>query len=229
MTDSMLKTAAELLRQHYGVPSGPGELYRWTTLVRVVTSRARPERREAVDAEWIENGSLRTARETVQTESAGLAELLKSRGNAPRLAGTVRGLARWWLESEEREQESADAWNRPVERLRDELRSLPGVSLTLADCILLLVGGLSAFPVDRATIRIAGRHGWLEPTAEYDEWQAYFTRGTDDSANSLANLHQWFGRTGRDYCGVQARCDGCPVRPLLPVSGPVPLSDEEGD
>jgi endonuclease-3 related protein len=141
----------------------------------------------------------------------------------------LHALAGWWLRDDDREQESSVAWDRPVETLRGELRDLPGVSLTLADRLLLLVGGMPAFPIDRPTIRIAGRHGWVDSNSDYDEWQTFFTRSANDCNASLAELHFWFGETGRDFCGIRPRCDQCPLRSLLPPSGALPLSEDESD
>lgn len=228
MKDSMLTTAAELLRQQYGPRSEPGDLYCWSTLVRVVT-RARSARRKSPGDDQSDPGPLQSARDTSQTSAVGLAEFLASRGHPPRLAPTFRALARWWLRDGNRETESAAGWDQPVEALREELCSLPGVNLALTDRILLHVGGLAAFPIDRATIRIAARHGWVDRSAEYDEWQSFFTRGADGHWETLAQLEHGFSKTGHEFCGTAPRCEGCALQPLLPASGPMELLEEGGE
>lgn len=227
MTLSILGTVGTLLREKYGAPALPGEAYRWRTLVDVVAPVCMKRAGDIDDA--VEVGPLRSARETSQMRPAGLVEALRSDRRPERAAGVLVVLARWWLEHPQRDEERAEAWDIPVEELRRELRALPGVSLTLADRILLLVGRLPVFPINRTTIRIASRHGWLEPTAEYDEWQALFTRERDLSEVSLVELHQWFGRVGHDHCGVRSCCDNCPLQTLLSGSGPVESFDAGED
>jgi endonuclease III-like uncharacterized protein len=229
MNNAMLSDIVTLLRQHYGTLADFGPLYRWKTLVNVIVVPRRSARRKGFAVEWIESGPLRTALETSEMEPAGLAEFLKRAGQSERLAGTLRALAGWWLDDDSRAGESAEGWNRPVETLRNELRSLTGVSLTLADRILLYVGGRPVFPIDRPTIRIAGRHGWMDSSAEYDEWQAFFARGANDSGDALIELHQWFSEAGREFCGPKPRCELCPLRSRLPPSGPTSLGEEGSD
>lgn len=222
----MLTTAAQLLRQQYGGRQGPGELYCWSTLVAVVVTGVRSARRRTQGEDPVDFGPLRSALETSQTSAAGLAEFLYSRGYPPRLAGSLRNLAHWWLSDNNREAESTAGWDRPVDSLREELRSLSGVNLALADRILLHVGGLIAFPIDRATIRIAARHGWVERSAEYEEWQSFISRGTDGNWETLAELNHGFSKAGHEFCATTPQCEGCPLRPLLPASGPVVLMEE---
>lgn len=226
MKVSMLTTAAQLLRQQYGPRPELGDLYCWNTLVRVVTTRARSARCQSPVEDQHEAGPLGSARETSQASAAGLGEFLTSVGYPPRLAGGLRTLARWWLRDENRAAESAAGWDRPVDLLREELCSLPGINLALAERILLHVGGLAAFPIDRATIRIAARHGWVDRSAEYDEWQSFFCRGTDGNRQALVDLEHGFSKAGHEFCGTTPRCEGCPLQPLLPASGPVALMEE---
>ncbi|MSR58190.1 MAG: hypothetical protein EXS05_11000 [Planctomycetaceae bacterium] len=109
----------------------------------------------------------------------------------------------------------------------DELLALSAVNRTLADRLLLHVGNLPAFHIDRATIRIVARHGWLDLDAEYDEWQAWFARGATDAAINLGELSYRLTQVAGEYCGPTAKCENCPLNSLLPASGPVPLDADD--
>jgi endonuclease-3 related protein len=172
---------------------------------------------------------LHSARETAEARTAGIAEYLKSNGQSSRSARALHSLADWWLQDSGRDSESPLAWERPAEAFREELRALPGVSLTLADRILLFVGGLPVFPVDRAALRIACRHGWMEQTAEYDEWQSFFTRESAEARIQLTDLAHWLSAIGGEFCGAKPQCEQCPLRALLPACGPVPLTEGDQD
>jgi endonuclease-3 related protein len=106
--------------------------------------------------------------------------------------------------------------------LRDDLRSLKGVGPATADAILLYGLGRAAYPVDRATYRILVRHGWIDPSAEYDEARSLVERAFPDDSAGLARLSAGFEQVGKSCCRASvARCDRCPLRPLLPEGGPL--------
>ncbi|MFO0908688.1 MAG: hypothetical protein U0794_10065 [Isosphaeraceae bacterium] len=66
------------------------------------------------------------------------------------------------------------------------------------------------------------RHGWLDTTADYDEARDAFQRLAPDDARALAELAAWLDRLGRDFCRLTvAKCDACPLRPMLPEGGPI--------
>ncbi len=100
------------------------------------------------------------------------------------------------------------------------------MSWELADRILLFAGALPVYPLDRASLRIAARHGWMDITAEYEEWQTFFAHGNRDGEIELAQLSLWMARIGREFCGSRTDCDACPLHSLLPARGPVPLDGE---
>lgn len=110
----------------------------------------------------------------------------------------------------------------PTESLRDGLRSIRGIGPALADYLVLRGLFRPAYPVDRASYRIAVRHGWLDPEAGYDEAHAVLTDLAPDDPVALATIANGFASIGRQHCKPAApRCDGCELRPLLPESGPV--------
>ena len=106
-----------------------------------------------------------------------------------------------------------------------ELRAVRGVSWELADRILLFAGRLPVYPLDRGSMRIAARHGWIDLTAEYDDWQAFFVHR--DGEFDLREVALWNTLVARGFCGRQPDCDHCPLRTCLPERGPVSLEFDE--
>jgi endonuclease-3 related protein len=114
----------------------------------------------------------------------------------------------------------------PTEQLRDELREIPGIGAASADALLLYGFERPVYPVDRATYRVLVRHGWIDPDADYDEASALISNEATDGSDGLARLSYGFERVAREFCKVKvAKCDRCPLRPLLPEGGPLDPSE----
>lgn len=226
MARHVLSQAVGLLKRHYGLLPEVGPPGEWATLVRVVLERGSPAKKLR-DWSWIEEGPLGTPDEAVEQNGSRLAESLEAAGLGASHAGALCGLAKWWLrrigdgEAEDIfQQRSLEAWQK-------ELRAIRGVSWELADRILLFVGGLEVYPLDRGSLRIAARHGWMEFTAEYEDWQAFFVRILREADVELRPIAKWNVRLARDFCGAQPKCDACPLRTLLPARGPISIGTDE--
>ncbi len=130
-----------------------------------------------------------------------------------KLVPALQRLARWSVKALD--------GDRPTEALREGLRGLKGVGAASADAILLGALGRAAYPVDRATYRILVRHGWIDPSADYDEARSLVEGAFPDDPRGLAQLSADFERIGRAACRASvARCDRCPLQALLPEGGP---------
>lgn len=150
-----------------------------------------------------------------EAQSAGLRVNPKAIAAIHRLAGWVRD--RGGLES--LDSASNDS-------LRESLRALPGFGPATVDTLLLYGLDRPTYPVDRASYRVLVRHGWLEPTADYDEARDLLERLEPDNPGNLADLAHWMERLGSSFCKPSvAKCERCPLRPWLPLSGPI---DPEG-
>ena len=218
MEPSRLREALGLLRRHYGEPADPGPVGRWRTLVRIVlehgaTGEAKAGLDTALQSELLLSPDL-----VVRAGRAELAEAMAGVQRARQKAPALQALAWWWLDR--CGEGDAAEWEESTETLRAELLSIRGVSVELADRLLLFVVGRSVYPVDRASVRVTVRHGWLGPEAEYDEWQAQFVQGLDRESGDLQRISLWLRRIGQDFCGPAPRCEACPLRPLLPPAGP---------
>ena len=103
----------------------------------------------------------------------------------------------------------------PVERLRLELLAIQGIGPETADCILLYACGKPVFVIDAYTRRVLGRHGIAEATAPYEALRHYFEEHLTRDEGFWKEYHALFVYVGKDFCRSRARCDGCPLRPLL--------------
>ncbi len=162
------------------------------------------------DAGWLEPEALADADEAAVADAwreAGSRGLLK-------VIPALQRLARWASRSLRT--------TASTESLRDGLRALKGIGAASADSILLRGLGRAAYPVDRATYRVLVRHGWLEPTATYDEARSLVEAALPDDPRSLRRLSAALEHVGRLWCRASvARCERCPLRTLLPEGGPL--------
>ncbi len=162
------------------------------------------------DEGWLDPEALAAADEAAIADAwreAGARGLIK-------LVPALQRLARWAAGSL-RDGASTEA-------LREGLRGIKGVGAATADAILLRGLGRAAYPVDRATYRVLVRHGWLEPTAAYDEARSLVEAALPDDPTGLARLSEGFEQVGRLWCRASvAKCERCPLRPLLPEGGPL--------
>ena len=198
-TMSILREAAALLARHYGlqpIPEPPGE---WATLVRLVLAQGRSAK-PPQDCSWLEDGLLASAHEAAGCSVEKIEGYLEAAGQPVKKAPLLRTLAEWWDDRVGTDDDALPGFReRPLETWQAELRALRGVNWELADRILLLVGDLSVYPLDRGSMRIVARHGWVELHAEYDDWQAFFTGASREGEIDLAQLSSWNGRIAKDF------------------------------
>ena len=109
--------------------------------------------------------------------------------------------------------------------LREELLSINGVGPETADSILLYAGGLPTFVVDTYTHRVLARHGWIDFQVDYYEIKDRFESELPADAAMFNEFHALLVQVGKEHCGKTARCDGCPLAPLLPSGGALAPDD----
>ena len=145
------------------------------------------------------------------------------------LITTLKNLAEWIVEHHDGRVESLFNPDRSTDWLRGELAAIPGISLAAADALLLFALERPSYPVDRATFRVLVRHGWLDPSASYDEAREVLVetatgRGDvpdGEASEVLIELSLGMEQLGRKYCRAAApRCERCPLESLLPEGGP---------
>jgi endonuclease-3 related protein len=165
------------------------------------------------DAGLLDVESLATA------DPAELAETMRAANLAytPKAMRVLRDLARWVVEHGSLEAIA----NLPTATVRDQLLTLNGIGQATADAILLFGLCRPVYPVDRATYRVLVRHGWLDPTAEYEEARAVVETCGHDHATRFTELLYWMERVGTELCRPRiAKCERCALRSFLPEGGP---------
>lgn len=197
---------------HYAVPDRP-----FPVIIACYLARAPGAKTARVLAALAEAGLLDPA-EFAAVSDEELVELWRQAGlsGASRHIGPLRQLALWAT------KRGDSLTTAPTETLREELRGLRGIGPATADAILLFaLEDRPTYPVDRATYRIFVRHGWIDPTAEYEEARAAARRLGGDNTVQLRCLSSDLERIGAEFCRVTlARCERCPLRPWLPEGGP---------
>ena len=113
----------------------------------------------------------------------------------------------------------------PLQQLRSELLALNGVGPETADAILLYAGKLPVFVVDAYTKRLFERHGIVPGEARYEELRAKVESAfasfipATDLADHYNEFHALIVHLGKHHCGKTAKCERCPLQPLLPKMG----------
>lgn len=112
----------------------------------------------------------------------------------------------------------------PLAKLRSEVLVLNGVGPETADAILLYAGKLPVFVVDSYARRLFERHGLSPARTKYDDLRSKVESAfrSAETASDLAahynEFHALIVEVGKRHCGTIAKCEGCPLQPLLPDS-----------
>ncbi len=107
----------------------------------------------------------------------------------------------------------------PTHVVRSQLLALPGVGEETADAILLYALLHPVPVVDEYLRRIADRHGLATRAEKYGAVQrlveAAFAQDALESRVPLLNeFHALVVAVGKNHCGPQPRCEGCPLAPF---------------
>jgi endonuclease-3 related protein len=150
----------------------------------------------------------------------------KVRSISVRTLAPIKQLAHWLVENHGGRVDSFTDPTRSTDDLREELAGIRGVGVVGADAILLAALGRPAYPVDRGTYRILVRHGWLDPSATYDEARELMVHRAEGDPDVLIRLSDGMDALSTRFCRASApRCDACPLRSLLPEGGPLGSED----
>lgn len=116
----------------------------------------------------------------------------------------------------------------PTPELRKRLVDVRGIGPETADSMLLYAAKRPVFVVDAYTRRLMERHGWLAPTATYDDVASIFTRMVPASVPVYNEYHALLVALGKRYCRPTPRCTECPLRRWLPRRVKKGTADERG-
>lgn len=216
---SPLATAVELLERHYRWLEVEEPEGSWQQGCRVLLEKRGKETSEKKRMEEVWEGScLASAEETATTSLAELQEQFGQWKLPEKSAGSVLGLARWWVNNVREDDPLLERWD--DETLRRELRTAKGVSNEQADRIALAVFGRRVLPLNRTVVRVGCRHRWIGWEADDEEWQGLFQQGVREGDSSAVEWGTWLLQVGKDFCGPKPKCESCPLASLLPEGGP---------
>jgi endonuclease III-like uncharacterized protein len=134
---------------------------------------------------------------------------------APRVVRSLQELARAVAHRQ------PDWESDPTESIRDGWLRIAGLGPATVDRLLLEALGRPAYPVDRATVRVLYRHGWLDPDCEYEEARSSVEAAADRRPARLLAFSALIDEVGRRFCKpARADCRHCPLAPWLPEGGP---------
>ncbi len=150
--------------------------------------------------------------------TAALLEALEAIPRGPQKATVLHRFATWW--SEQFGDDCQPVWNRGVEDFRASLRAIRGLGPETVDRLLLFGAGLPVMPIDRASLRVLVRHGWLDLPVSDEEAQSTLLAAGGPEIAGLQHATRWLQDIGGKYCGRVPDCAACPLQPTLPASGP---------
>jgi endonuclease III related protein len=225
-------TVRSALGDHFdSPPAGIDQDTAFEAIIRVLLDREFAASGAALALEVLERAGFLTPDALAKADVLAVRDALlqASISASPQSVAPLVHLARWLVEHHGARVESLLNPDRSTDWLRGELAAIRGIGLATADAILLFALNRPSYPVDRATFRVLVRHGWLDPTAGYDEARDLLVGLAVDqgnvpdgeAANRLIDLARGMGQLGRQYCRAAApKCEHCPLEPVLPEGGP---------
>ena len=100
----------------------------------------------------------------------------------------------------------------PLESLRRELLSVPGIGPETADAILLYAVGRPVFVADAYARRVLARHRLVPPGISYEPLRAFLERHLPGDPALFNEYHALLVAVGKAYCRNVPRCGECPLR-----------------
>ncbi len=225
-------TVCEALAEHFrGPPSHLIGLEPFEAMVAVLLEREIGRARTEAALDGLAEAGLLALDRLASADLLELRHVLAEKGISVsvRSIAPLVHLAQWLVDHHEGRLDFLFNPDRSTDSIRAELAAIRGVGLTAADAIVLFALRRPSYPVDRATFRVLVRHGWLDPTAAYDEARDLVVdHATDqgcvmdgESSQRLVGLTHGMEQLGRRYCRAAApRCDQCPLESMLPEGGP---------
>lgn len=93
--------------------------------------------------------------------------------------------------------------------LREKLLNVKGVGPETADSILLYALERPVFVIDAYTKRILSRHGIMESSGRYDDFQALFHHSLPEDFRIFNEYHALLVKTGKEFCRPKPLCEVC--------------------
>ncbi|HET6425594.1 MAG TPA: endonuclease III domain-containing protein [Planctomycetaceae bacterium] len=164
-------------------------------------------------------GPLATAGQCAAASPASLMAALEEVPRGPQKSSVLIRLAQWW--GEEFGDDDSPEWRADIEHYRAALRSIRGIGPETADRLLLFAAGRTVFPVDRAILRIAVRHGWLDWPVDDESAQSSLVSAFGSDVPEMQFAARRLKAIGAEFCGRVPKCEACPLKSWLPEPGPL--------
>jgi endonuclease-3 related protein len=201
-----------------------GELPPFSSVIVVALERLGESTRSQHALDFLGRAQLLDPDALANADPIELRETLAHAGlkQSAKVAPVLKRLAAWFAARFPVDEEAHEELLWPTSVLREELVALNGVGPATADAILLFGLGRATYPVDRGSYRVLVRHGWIDPTAEYDEVSQLLIHEACENPVELARLSHDLAQVGRRFCRLRdPKCEPCPLRDLLPEGRPI--------
>lgn len=213
-----LQPYLDALEAHYGAPRPAAPETPFEPFVRAILSPgASPKSLEKAIHTMRVYGLLDAAK-IRELDPDTIAMAIKPAGAAGAKAARLKNFTAWFADRHGGEIERLRAAD--PHRLRDELLEMGGISPETADSLLLLALGLPSAVVDTHTYRVLTRHELVVEDAGYDDLKEVVEKGLPREAEVYRDFRALVDRVGREFCRPKARCEACPLKPLLPPGAP---------
>ncbi|MBI3615971.1 MAG: endonuclease III domain-containing protein [Candidatus Omnitrophica bacterium] len=169
-------------------------------------------RNASIAIERLKKADLLNSARLDRVPKSRLAKLIRSSGYFNQKAKRLKSFVRYF---QKRYGGSVPQMRRiPLDPLRKELLSLPGIGPETADSILLYSLGKPIFVVDAYTRRILARHSLISWEASYEEIQALFQRNLLTWSPLFNEYHALLVALGKELCRTHPECHLCPLRSI---------------
>ena len=210
--EEKLREAVARLKALYGRLEPPGDTSNpFKVLIRTILSQNTSYKNELKAYRALEERLGVEPGRLADADVELIAECIRPAGQHRQRAIRIRQVARAVLE-----RYGGDLWallkSEPLEAVRKELMSLPGVGRKTADIVLLFCAKRPVFPVDRHIKRIFLRLGLVD-REDYEAVRALAEEALEP--DDYLSAHLAFIRLGREVCRARRpSCLKCPLSDL---------------
>ena len=209
-----LKDYHDALLAHYGPPKGWPADTPFEIMVGAILAQNTAWKNVEKAIRNLKTYDLLDPRKIHELDQDTLALAVKPAGTYNLKAARLKGFVAWFLERFEGDLERMKRTD--PHRLREELLEVKGIGPETADAILLYALGIPSFVVDAYAHRVLTRHELALDEATYDDLKEYFERNLPRDAALYNDFHALLVSVGKEFCRPKARCESCPLKPLLP-------------
>lgn len=207
-----LRAALDALRAHYGRPRSPEPETPFEPIVRAIVGQGASPKSLEKALHTLRVYGLLSLEKIRELDPDTIALAIKPAGSAGAKAARLKTFAAWFADRFDADPERLKAL--PPHRLREELLGIGGIGPETADRILQQGLGLPTAVVDAYTYRVFTRHELAIEDATYDDLKEMVEKGL--APEEYADFQSRIDLVGREFCRPKARCEACPLKPLLP-------------